>query len=608
MKFFKKICITLLIFINLILVCQQSYASCDANKIRVLFDKKQNVRALEIATYGAEKGASECQVLLASAYMFGHTSTDFSETVHQDLVKSQYWFEQVARSGNPHAQHILGDTYLWGFFGDVNSELGFYWIKKAAQHGNSESFETLAKLYLQQFYDGQYLMASQLFRAEQWASLLAKSNQKYSVHKEVCEANQLYFNKMKATFSGLTSPIEKRCTIYKRKYSPNERDAWFADAVISDVMLDDIFPGKIVIPGASPCQFKQLESAWENKDYKASLNYARLGRSDDDDPRGQFYFGRHLEQGLGTFEAKKNITQGAQWIKKAAENGLAAAEKKLYQLYMNGTLEKNSLLASFWLAHSAKNGDPVSQFEFGDRLIHGKGVEKDASGGINWLELSAKNGFAVANSTLAVHYARGDVVDKDLYQAAHHAYLASSEGYKDAEKLHAAICREFSISPPPNFDPDSLDFALTSCPAPRDTRNTVVSKATKQTTVSENPLTDFLNAAAAAVAVGVALDGLSNQGKTSTSNTTNEASECAEIARSRVTYCSIGFNQEFGTGEIYNIDVDCRGGHKAKPCERRLEAAVQYGFIDSYYAFCDLENRKNWDEEKDRVIQRICSN
>tara|TARA_R100000306_G_scaffold32711_1_gene34261 strand:+ start:108 stop:1925 length:1818 start_codon:yes stop_codon:yes gene_type:complete len=604
----KQGVLLLVVLLQLLSICRASYAGCEADKIRSLFDKNENVKAVALATVGAEDNDPECQLLLAVAYMFEDTAAEPAETVHQDLAKSQHWLQQAAKNGSPLAQHTLGSGYLGGVFGKTDSELGFDWIKKAAENGNSEAYEKLAKLYLKQFYGGQYIMASQLFRAEQWASLLAKSKQEHSVHAEICQASQHYFKKLNATFSGLISPIENRCTLYKSEHTAKERDAWFADASINEAMLHDIIPGEIQVPDAGPCQFNQLEKAWNRKDYKTSIHYARIGRSDNDDPRCQFYFGMHLSKGLGTHEAKKNITQGAQWIKKAAENGLDAAEKRLYQFYVNGTLENNDSLAAFWLAQSANNGDAISQFEFGDRLIHGRGVQQDTDGGIHWLEQSAENGFSVANLSMAVHYARGDLVTKDLQQAALNAYLASNAGQKDAKELHDAICREFSTNPPPNFDPNTLDFALTNCPKPRDHRGTRVSSATKQPTDSKVTLYDFLSTAAVLVAVDAAFDELSNKGASSRSNTTKESSECADTAPARVTYCTIRFDTAFGTGEIYNIDVDCRGGSKAKPCERRLESAVQYRLIDSYHAFCELENTENWHREKHRVIQNICSN
>ena len=116
------------------------------------------------------------------------------------------------------------------------------------------------------------------------------------------------------------------------------------------------------------------------------------------------------------------------WYHKAADQGLAYAQKKLARAYYYGEgVERSRVEGVKWYRKLAESGDAVSQFELGLIYVSETETARFTVEGLRWIRKSAEQGNAEAQKHLAgvYYYGKGVPVDQGEGLRWHHIYNAN---------------------------------------------------------------------------------------------------------------------------------------------------------------------------------------
>ena len=306
--------------------------------------------------------------------------------------------------------------------------------------------------------------------------------------------------------------------------------------------------------------FFGLDLVGKKIDYPKAEKWLRRA-SNKDNKEAQYLLGRLYYSEKGSIYGRElNYRNAFHWFELSAEKGHKNAQVSVSEMYEKGEgVEPSNKLSLRYLKLAANQDYTVAQIRLFKKYSKGDGVPIDKKKAIYWLERAANNGDVSSMINLTSYYYKGKHVNQDKQKALYWAEMAVKRNrtpftVDNLERVKKGIQK------------DSYAFA-----------GKVLSHM------------------------------LFDKTESSTNNVNASTGECFKNSQHRASFCMVSFDKEFGTGEIYNIDVNCRGGHKAKPCERELEYAVQFGLLDDIQAYCDLENSDNWDVEENNVINNICN-
>ena len=129
--------------------------------------------------------------------------------------------------------------------------------------------------------------------------------------------------------------------------------------------------------------------AYNRGDYEtAVMEWGPL--ADMGDPMAQLNIGLLYVNGQGL---PKNPSIGATWVRKAADQHLAAAERHMAELHMFGNgVEKSYVEAEKWYRLAALQQDPRAQLNLGALYSTGRGFEIDFVEAYKWFSLAAAHG------------------------------------------------------------------------------------------------------------------------------------------------------------------------------------------------------------------------
>jgi TPR repeat protein len=171
-------------------------------------------------------------------------------------------------------------------------------------------------------------------------------------------------------------------------------------------------------------QYKELTSqGWREDQIGVYLKTAaELG-----DMKAQFYL-------AFSYEKKNDFAEVAYWCKKAAEQGLAAAQHNLGVSYENGKgVEVDLHQAAYWYQKAAEQGLAAAQYNLGGSYENGQGVEVDLHQAAYWYQKAAEQGHANAQFNLGVYYNEGRGIEADLHQALKWFQKAAEQGHARAQ-------------------------------------------------------------------------------------------------------------------------------------------------------------------------------
>ena len=143
--------------------------------------------------------------------------------------------------------------------------------------------------------------------------------------------------------------------------------------------------------------------------------------------RFEFQLGRVLA-------AAQAFQEAAQWYRKAADRGHAAAQTELGLLFTEGLgVAQDDGEAVRWYRQAAEQGFGWAQAHLGLMYAIGRGVARDDSQAVQWYRKSAELGFAWAQAQLGSLFDQGRGVARDHVQAAKWYALAAEQGHAGAQ-------------------------------------------------------------------------------------------------------------------------------------------------------------------------------
>jgi TPR repeat protein len=173
----------------------------------------------------------------------------------------------------------------------------------------------------------------------------------------------------------------------------------------------------------------------------------------------------------------KDDTEALKWLRKAADQDNAIAERYLAEMYFKGRgVSADVAEAAKWLRLAAEQGDAQSQHNLAVLYAQGLGVPKNAKEALNWMHKSAEQGLAAGQVGMGALFENGEGVPPDPVEAVKWYRMAVEQN--DARAMN------------------NLALLLATSKNPR-VRNPeeAVSLATKAVAASNNP--DYLDTLAA---------------------------------------------------------------------------------------------------------------
>ena len=123
-----------------------------------------------------------------------------------------------------------------------------------------------------------------------------------------------------------------------------------------------------------------------------------------------------------------------QWLRERAESGDPVAQYNLGQRYRRGRgVPQDDAQAAVWYRKAADQGDARAQYNFGAAYADGRGVPQDDAQAAVWFRNAANQGHARAQYHLGVSYAEGDGVPQDDAQAVVWYRKAADQGHAIAQ-------------------------------------------------------------------------------------------------------------------------------------------------------------------------------
>ena len=134
-------------------------------------------------------------------------------------------------------------------------------------------------------------------------------------------------------------------------------------------------------------------------------------------------------------EMYSNHKEGGHWFKKAADQGLAAAQLELGQQYTRGLhCDKDDRQAFEWFKKAAEQSHVQAEYMLADSYLTGRRVDQDDKKGIEWLFKAADHGLMEAQFLVGFLSFKGLGVDKDLNKAHKWFQKAADQGDIESQR------------------------------------------------------------------------------------------------------------------------------------------------------------------------------
>jgi hypothetical protein len=138
-----------------------------------------------------------------------------------------------------------------------------------------------------------------------------------------------------------------------------------------------------------------------------------------------------LRKGNDALARKAHVT-AMSWFRKAADQGSAAGQLALAQIYAD-VQPQDFKKAMYWYRKAADQGNAEAQSGVGWLYTTGRGVTLDAAQGMLWYRKAADQGHAPSQTVIGGLYELGDGVEQDFDQALAWYQRAANQGYDFAE-------------------------------------------------------------------------------------------------------------------------------------------------------------------------------
>jgi TPR repeat protein len=139
-------------------------------------------------------------------------------------------------------------------------------------------------------------------------------------------------------------------------------------------------------------------------------------------------------EGWRQFHREKNYVAAVEWIRKAADQGFAAAQCSLGGLYREGSgVAKSHTLAYEWMRKAAMQGFALAQCNLGVYTTQGLGVAKNYTLAVEWHRKATEQGLADSQLHLGLLYDKGNGVEQSYTVAVDWYRKAADQGHSIAQ-------------------------------------------------------------------------------------------------------------------------------------------------------------------------------
>jgi len=357
--------------------------------------------ALKWFRLAAKKGDKQAQYLFAMLYRDG-------QGVSADNEQAVFWLRLAAGQQQPEAQYQLANMLEYGRGvdePDLKAAVG--WYKKSAEAGNSAAQLRMAVL----LSEGRGL-AKDDAQALLWGIKAAASKNKTAIAYLQRLLNRI--TAKAATGDAAAQFILAR--MYQQGRGLN------ADAAKAEQWLQ-----QSALRGNAKAQYHLAELLMHrNAQEKRLVRPEALSQTNQNSvvQQAAAWYLKAAAQGdmhaaaqVGALYAlgrglPRDQTQALTWLQKAAESGLAVAQRNLAILL---AASKDDDMALLWFNKAAQQGEPVAQNNLALMYALGQGTVVNLSIAVSWLKAAAEAGDAKAQYNLALMYLRavGMVQDGD---------------------------------------------------------------------------------------------------------------------------------------------------------------------------------------------------
>ena len=156
---------------------------------------------------------------------------------------------------------------------------------------------------------------------------------------------------------------------------------------------------------------------WENGEFQYATNETAPIYSKT--PEEEYAIGRKYLYGKGGINI--DYKKAFEWIKRAAERGLASAQSDLGVLYIRGDgASKSDTQAVYWYRKAAEQGYDRGQYNLADEYDSGNSfISEDNGVAVYWYTKAAEQGLKEAQHNLGIMYLEGEGIEmsyKDAYK------------------------------------------------------------------------------------------------------------------------------------------------------------------------------------------------
>ena len=130
---------------------------------------------------------------------------------------------------------------------------------------------------------------------------------------------------------------------------------------------------------------------------------------------------------------RQDDAEAAQWYRRAAERGYAAAQTNVGVLYSEGRgVPEDATAAARWYRRAAAQGDAIAQYNLGLMYANGRGVLKDSVLAHMWFNIAGANGSERATELRDV--LEGDLTRAEISRATELARACMASDYDACER------------------------------------------------------------------------------------------------------------------------------------------------------------------------------
>lgn len=305
-----------------------------------------------------------------------------------------------ARSGDSNSQVMVCIAYRQGWFVKQNDATGFFWCNRAAQQKDMAAETDIGMQYI----EGRGVPLNYSLGIE-W------------LKKAAVQGSIPAMNDLGAIYAdGMGVPPDFSAAMNWYQMASNAGDPK-ADADI----------GIMYLMGQGVLRDQGQAMKWLKKSASGGYAYADL------------VIGMIYQNGYGATPKPK---EAIKWITKAADQNLPQADTELGWMYANGVggVQQDYTQAAEWYRRGAQQGDAAAAYGLGVRYLYGQGVTKDVTQAQKWLRLAADQGHGDAAYNLGLTYAgKMGNANTDDALAVKYLTIAAKQGIGDGQCVLATV-------------------------------------------------------------------------------------------------------------------------------------------------------------------------